>query len=161
MKIQSLDPLQPGYEYHVSPNREYDPDFKPDFTPAQCLRMGIFGGAYFRGYPKFGREFPHLRHVINEAENPDDNYFGVLASLSRHDWQQRGWMHDDDPRGWFQWYCRYDMGRRHADDDRQISRWVKFKQRKLREIGDNEDVDYKRATRQGLLHWGIRSPGMA
>lgn len=158
--ITSLDPLQPQYQYKVNPDLSYHPDFKPDYSPAQCLALGVFGGAYFCGHTRFGREFPHLRHVIFEEEDPNNNYFGVEASMSRREWQKRGWMHEDDPRGWFQWYCRYDMGRRHEDDERQIERWLTFKKRKLREIGNETHLAYRARTRQGLLHWGIASPGM-
>lgn len=148
--ITSHDPLQFGYKYRVSDGLSYHPDFNPDFTPAQCIALGIFGGAYFRDYPQFVREFPHLKHTIFPAESAENNYFGVTASMSRREWQKRSWMHDDDPRGWFQWYCRYDYGRRHDDDERQIKRWVNFKDRKMRSTLTDK-------TRQGLLHWGIKT----
>jgi hypothetical protein len=35
------------------------------------------------------------------------NYFGVDASQPLAEWKRKGWIHPDDPRGWFQWYCRY------------------------------------------------------
>lgn len=159
-EIVSYDPLQPGYSYRVDINAKRRDDFTPDFTPALCLRLGIFGGAYFRGYPKLLKEFPHFAYVPSEVEVADNNFFGVNASMSRHEWVKRGWMHSDDPRGWFQWWCRYEMGRRHEDDDRQIGRWLAFKSRKLREINGSTDVSKHTRTRQGLLHWGIKSPGM-
>lgn len=160
-QVVSYDPLQPGYAYRVDLNAERRSDFSPDFTPAMCLRLGIFGGAYFRQYPKFHKEFPHLvDYVKSEQEVADNNFYGVNASMSRHEWVMRGWMHVDDPRGWFQWWCRYEMGRRHEDDDRQIGRWLAFKSRKLREINGDTDQSKHVRTRQGLLHWGIRSPGM-
>lgn len=159
-RVKSKDPLQPGYTYLVDPSREYYSEFTPDFSPKLCLSLGIFGGAYFRGYPKFLWEFPHLDHKINQMAVDSENLLGVRASLPRIEWQKRGWMHDDDPRGWFQWYCRFDMGRRHDDDERQINRWIKFKERKLRLIGDSMDLSFQARTRQGLIHWGIASPGM-
>jgi hypothetical protein len=158
--IKSYDPLQRGYSYYVNSKAPKREDFKPDLTPYMCLRLGIFGGSYFAGYRQFLREFPHLDHTIWPGPSADVNFYGVLASMSRREWVQRGWMHDDDPRGWFQWYCRYDMGRRHADDDRQIARWNAFKIRKLRAIGDDTNPQSQPKTRQGLLHWGIRPPGL-
>lgn len=158
--IKSYDPLQSGYKYRVDPGLKRRADFNPDLSPAMCLRLGVFGGAYFRQYPKLKREFPDFEYVRSETEVADNNFYGVNASMSRHEWVIRGWMHLDDPRGWFQWWCRYELGRRHEDDDRQIGRWLVFKARKLREIGDNTDQSKHVRTRQGLLHWGIKSPGM-
>lgn len=159
-EVVSYDPLQPGYWYRVDLNAERHPEFTPDFTPQLCLRLGVFGGAYFRQYPKLKREFPHFEYVRSETEVAENNFYGVNASMSRHEWVMRGWMHVDDPRGWFQWWCRYELGRRHEDDERQISRWLSFKARKLREIDGNTDQTKHVRTRQGLLHWGIKSPGM-
>ena len=158
--VKSHDPLQPGYKYRVDMSLPYHSTFDPDFSPDELLQMGIFGGGYFEGYDRFLDEFPHLPHERRDKADPRTNYFGVHASLSRKKWIENGWMHDDDPRGWFHWFCRYDMGRRHADDERQIKRWVAFKTRKLREIGGSTDLNDSVRTRQGLLHWGIASPGM-
>ncbi len=158
--IKSYDPLQPGYSYRINPLSVIHRDFQPDFSPAMCLRLGVFGGAYFRQYPKLCLEFPDFNYAKSEMEIAENNLYGVNASMSRAEWQRRGWMHPDDPRGWFQWWCRYYMGRRHEDDDRQIKRWVAFKYRKLQEIGGNTDPEKHVKTRQGLLHWGIKSPGM-
>jgi hypothetical protein len=159
--IKSHDPLQPSYTYKVDPLAAYPDQFTPDLSPADLLRMGVFGNGYFEGHSRFLREFPHLGHYRLDKAEPDTNHFGVGASMPRREWAKRGWMHQDDPRGWFQWYCRFDMGRRHSDDERQIKRWIAFRKRKLRTIGGDMRLTSHLKTRQGLLHWGIASPGMA
>jgi len=159
-RVRSYDPLQPNYAYRIDPEANYHPDFQPDLSPAQVLMLGAFGCGYFERHRRFTKEFPHLPDVCsNSHPDPEHNYFNVQASMSRREWERRGWMHKDDPRGWFQWYCRYDMGRRHADDERQIKRWNNFKTRKLRAIGGDTNLNNHLATRQGLLHWGILTPG--
>ena len=41
-------------------------------------------------------------------------------------WESSGWITKYDPYGWFQWYCRFYCGRRCADDERQINRWINY-----------------------------------
>ena len=68
-------------------------------------------------------------------------------------------MHCDDPRGWFQWYCRYYFGRRHVDDGRQIKRWKAFR-RHLMAVKNNcwpRDLSCHSRQRQALLHWAYDS----
>jgi hypothetical protein len=121
------DRMQRGYRYElVKPvGRNFDPEFKPDLTPAEMLCLGVFGGKYMTDC---GDEFPAswFKHA-RLASGPRDNllnYFGVEASQPLSEWRRKGWIHPDDPRGWFQWYCRYYMGRRMPDEDaRQIKRW--------------------------------------
>ena len=45
------------------------------------------------------------------------NFFGVDASQPLSVWRKKGWIHPDDPHGWFQWYSRYYMDRRMPDED--------------------------------------------
>ena len=52
------------------------------------------------------------------------NKYGVKAGQDQAEWERKGWINPQDPRGWFQWYCRFYMGRRSDDDARQVSRWV-------------------------------------
>ena len=54
---------------------------------------------------------------ISTPKNVQLNYFKVQASLPLSHWREKGWIYNDDPRGGFQWYCRYFMGRRILDED--------------------------------------------
>ena len=93
------------------------------------------------------------------------NYFKVKSGLSQEQWEEKGWINNQDPRGWFQWYCRYFLGRRTDDDERQIQRWNNFCGEKGRwrnyiysKIFNKgttiEDLSFSLAVRQSLLHWG-------
>ena len=106
--------------------------FKPMLTPKQMLHKGIFGGAYFSELIDY-KEFPGnwfkdlpLRYYISDSYCKEVNYFGVKAGQSQKEWEESGWINKDDPRGWFEWYCKYFLGRRHEDDERQIKRWQAF-----------------------------------
>jgi hypothetical protein len=93
--------------------RNFDPEFKPELTPAQMLALGVFGGKYMTDCRK---EFPtswFARAKLAPGKHDKAlNYFGVDASQPLTEWKRKGWIHADDPRGWFQWYCRYYRGRR-------------------------------------------------
>lgn len=134
-------------------------DFTPDLTPQQMLELGVFGGHYFEGeqeeFPK--RWFQNAR--LAGHHDIEQNYFAIDASQSREAWQQKGWIHDQDPRGWFQWYCRYYLGRRTEDDLRQIKRW-KNMTRHIAQIKSHcmpGDELCRRRQRQALLHWAYDS----
>ncbi len=153
------DKMQKGYRYELTApaGRSFDPEFTPDLTPAQMLRLGVFGGKYMTDAAK---EFPAswFKHakLSPGGRDPRLNLFGVDASQPLSVWRKKGWIHADDPRGWFQWYCRYYMGRRLADEDRrQIKRW-KAMARHIAQIKRNcepGDVTCRRRQRQALLHW--------
>jgi len=157
------DKMQRGYRYALSepPGRHFAPDFRPELTPAEMLRLGVFAGKYMtdtRGeFPKSW--FDHAR-LAPEGRDPRLNFFGVDASQPLSVWRRKGWIHPDDPRGWFQWYCRYYMGRRMPDEDRrQIDRW-KAMRRHVRQIERNcepGDLACRRRQRQALLHWAYDS----
>ena len=106
------------YERSEPVGRNFDPEFKPDLTPAEILRLGVFSGKYMTDC---GDEFPAswFKHakLANGSRDRSLNYFGVDASQPLAEWRRKGWIHPDDPRGWFQWYCRYYMGRRMPDED--------------------------------------------
>lgn len=135
--------------------------FAPQLTPHEILQLGAFDGHYFG--VALPVEFPHEwveRAPFCWIPEPAVNAFHVHSGQSREVWEQKGWMHADDPLGWFQWYCRYYMGRRHEDDARQIRRWKNFARHQgmlayqLRNAPTAADkLSGGRVTRQSLIHW--------
>src|SRR5262249_18568833 len=86
------------------------------------LELGVFGGKYMMDCTtEFPASWFRRAKLCHERHDPKLNFFGVNASQPLSVWQARGWIHEDDPRGWFQWYCRYYLGRRHEDDDRPLA----------------------------------------
>jgi hypothetical protein len=159
------DKMQTNYIYTLSEKEgvNFDPSFKPELTPKELLELGVFGGKYMTDCKK---EFP-LNWFKNaklspQRHDPKLNFFGVSASQPLSVWRKKGWIHPDDPRGWFQWYCRYYQGRRHQDDQRQIKRW-KAMNRHIAQLKNNclpTDWDCRRKQRQALLHWAYDSREM-
>ncbi len=156
------DKMQNGYRYILSEpsGRNFAPEFKPQLTPKQMLELGLFCGKYLTDCRK---EFPKSWFARAKlAKGRRDcalNYFGVDASQPLSVWKKKGWIHRDDPRGWFQWYCRYYMGRRMKDDARQIGRW-KAITRHVRQVQKNcepGDMFCRPRQRQALLHWAYDS----
>jgi hypothetical protein len=157
------DKMQRGYRYALTEpaGRNFDPEFLPELTPAEMLALGVFCGKYMTDTTD---EFPAswFRGARLSPQRRDCalNCFGVDASQPLSVWRERGWIHPDDPRGWFQWYCRYYMGRRMADEDRrQIRRWRAMR-RHIRQIEINcepGDIFCRRRQRQALLHWAYDS----
>lgn len=157
------DRMQRDYRYlRVAPvGEDFDPGFRPQLTPAEMLALGVFGGLYMtdtRG--EFPADWFVAAKLSPGRRNPALNLFGVDASQKLSVWRAKGWIHPDDPRGWFQWYCRYYMGRRLPEEDaRQIARW-KAMRRHVRQIERNcepGNLDCRRRQRQALLHWAYDS----
>jgi hypothetical protein len=152
------DAMQQGYVYErTEPAGEnFDPEFQPQLTPKQMLAMGVFGGKYMTDCrDEFPADWFEHAKLSPRGHDATLNFFQVKASKPLSYWRAKGWIHDDDPRGWFQWYCRYYMGRRHADDDRQIRRW-KAMTRHISQIRKNcikGDLLCRPRQRQALLHW--------
>ena len=156
------DLMQQGYVYYLTEpvGKNFHPEFKPELTPRELLEMGIFGGKYMTDC---ANEFP-ASWFKNAKLSPDRrnaklNYFGVNASQPLSVWRRNGWIYHEDPRGWFQWYCRYFMGRRCPDDDRQIKRWraVRRHLTQLRKNCPPLTLDCRPRQRQALLHWAYDS----
>ncbi len=161
-KVIINDKMQKGYYYLTEPTgRNFDLGFKPELTPKQMLELGVFGGKYMTDCQK---EFPaswYKKAKLSPAKkDPSLNYFKTDASLSLEAWQKKGWIHPADPRGWFQWYCRYYLGRRIPEEDtRQIKRWRAIK-RHVGAIKKNclpGDLNCRPKQRQVLLHWAYDS----
>ena len=135
--------------------------FKPDLNPKQMLKLGVFGGAYFSGTPKeYPKEwFLKARLSPDGKQHKELNYFGINASQPLSVWQAKGWINPQDPLGWFEWYCRYSLGRRSDDDERQIKRWLAMR-RHVAQIKNNcraGDIFCRPRQRQALLHWAYDS----
>ena len=152
------DRMQKGYVYYLSEpaGENFHAAFRPQLTPQEMLRLGIFGGKYMTDCTaEFPDEWFEDAKLCSKRHDPALNYFGVNASQPLAEWRRQGWIHDDDPRGWFQWYCRYYLGRRSDDDQRQIKRWRAMR-RHLAQIQKNcprGDHSCRRKQRQALLHW--------
>lgn len=162
-KVVVNNKMQKNYSYYLTEGegKNFDSEFKPELSPKQMLELGVFGGVYMRDCTK---EYPKdwFKNVKFAKGKRDAklNYFGVNASLPLSDWRKRGWINENDPRGWFEWYCRYFMGRRISGyDDIQIKRWKAIK-RHTSQIKKNcakRDLSCRRRQRQALLHWAIDS----
>lgn len=164
--VKVNDLMQKGYEYNLTApiGKNFDPSFRPELTPQQMLELGVFGGRYMRDcideFPKSWFKKAKLHPKGVSGHDKKLNYFQVDASQPLSVWREKGWIHPDDPRGWFQWYCRYYMGRRMPEEDeRQIKRW-RMMVRHIAQIKNNcmaGDFSCHKRQRQALLHWAYDS----
>jgi hypothetical protein len=160
------DKMQRGYRYELTApsGRQFDPDFKPELTPKQMLSLGVFGGKYMTdGWKEFPECWFAAARLSPSRQDPSCNYFGVNASQPLSEWKRKGWIYPDDPRGWFQWYCRYYMGRRIPEEDqRQIRRWKAIRRHveQIRRNCEPGNLSCRRKQRQAVLHWAYDSRRM-
>lgn len=153
------DKMQSNYSYDLSARegKDFAPNFLPELTPFEMLEFGVFEGHYLNDCRN---EFPSywFENAKLSLDKPDINYnyFKVKSRQSLQIWQQKGWIIGPDIRGWFQWYCRYYMGRRLPNVDAiQIKRWKAFKRHKA-QIEKNcriGDLNCRKKQRQALLQW--------
>lgn len=157
--------MQKNYKYFLTQpiGKNFDPRFKPDLSPKQMLELGVFGGKYMTDCVKsseYPKDWFKRAKLCSELHDPKINLFGVNASQPLSVWRKRGWIYKDDPRGWFEWYCRYYMGRRLPnEDERQIKRWLAIK-RHIAQVSKNcrqGDIICRPKQRQAILHWGYDS----
>ncbi len=162
-RILVNDDAQQGYEYVLTARegQDYDPDFQPELTPAEMLKLGVFGGQYLNACrDELPASWFREARLSDHGTDPAYNFFEIGASQPIEVWQAKGWIHDDDPRGWFQWYARYYLGRRlGAEDQRQIKRWKAFRRHagQIKAFCHPGDMTCRRRQRQALLHWAYDS----
>ncbi len=163
-KVVVNDKMQTNYVYYrTEPSgRNFDPEFNPDLTPKEMLELGVFGGKYMTDCKD---EFPDSWYgnakLNPKKQDPELNFFKINASQPLSVWREKGWINEEhDPRGWFQWYCRYYRGRRlEKEDQRQIKRWKAMK-RHVAQVEKNckkGNLDCRKKQRQALLHWAYDS----
>lgn len=161
-KITVNDIMQKNYTYLLTEpiGKNFDPEFRPELTPKQMLKLGVFGGKYMTDCKaEFPESWFRKAKLCRDFHNPKLNFFGINASQPLSVWRAKGWIYHEDPRGWFQWYCRYYLGRRCPDDQRQIKRWKAIK-RHISQIKNNcrrKDLSCRRKQRQAVLHWAYDS----
>jgi hypothetical protein len=152
------DRMQTNYSYHLEApeGRDFAEIFKPHYSPREMLEMGVFEGRYLNDCTD---EFPtdwFLNAKTARRADAGLNYFGVKSRQPLQVWKEKGWIYGPDPRGWFQWYCRYYRGRRHSElDSIQIARWRGFARHagQIRANCEPGDIFCRPRQRQGLLQW--------
>lgn len=157
-EIHVTDSFQSSYSYTLTApiGEGFAQDFTPHFTPHKMLELGVFEGKYLNDCKaEFPAEwFENAKTAVSPS--PELNYFGIKSRQPLEVWKQKGWIYGPDPRGWFQWYCRYFMGRRLREiDSIQIKRWRGFA-RHAGQIKANchpNDIFCRPKQRQALLQW--------
>ena len=130
--------------------------FKPQLSPKKMLDLGVFGGSYFGDKIN---EFPKSwfnNAKISKKFDVNLNRFKVKSGLSRKHWIKKGWIFKEDPLGWFQWYCRFSMGRRIPNiDGIQIKRWKNFRRHvfAIEKNCEPKDLFCRSKQRQAILQW--------
>ncbi|MEI6850211.1 MAG: hypothetical protein WCK29_04175 [archaeon] len=161
-KVIVNDKMQNNYFYYLTekPGKNFDPEFKPELTPKEMLELGVFGGKYMTDCKnEFPKDWFAKAKLCSEKHDEKLNLFKVNASKPLSYWIEKGWINKEDPRGWFQWYCRYYMGRRIEDDSRQIKRWKAIIRHiaQLKKNCNKKDLTCRIKQRQAVLHWAYDS----
>jgi hypothetical protein len=161
-RIVVHDRMQQGYSYQLlePTGRNFDAGFLPELTPKEMLALGVFGGKYLTDCrDEFPKSWFAGARLSPGGHDPRLNCFGVSASQPLAVWRKKGWIYHEDPRGWFQWYCRYYLGRRCLDDERQVKRWRAMR-RHVAQVEQGcipRDLDCRPRQRQALLQWAYDS----
>ncbi len=153
------DKMQSGYAYECVAKEgcDFAEDFRPELTPKEMLELGVFEGHYMTDcQDEFPKDWFVNAKLSYKSPDVGCNYFKIKSRQPLMVWRQKGWIYMPDPRGWFQWYCRYYMGRRIPEIDKlQIKRWKSFKRHKA-QVSKNcmmYDIECRQRQRQALLQW--------
>lgn len=163
-KIIVSDRMQKGYEYYLEEEvgKNFDPEFTPELTPQEMLIHGVFEGKYLNDcaseFPREWYEASLKEDKLSKIPEISKNFFGIKSRQPLSVWKEKGWILPDDPdvRGWFQWYCRYYLGRRIPEiDQRQIKRWKAFRRHagQIKKNCEPHDLSCRPRQRQALLQW--------
>ncbi len=161
--VRVKNKMQKNYRYEISEptGKNFDPRFKPELTPKEMLSLGVFCGKYITDCQN---EYPaswfKSAKLSPQKRNCQLNFFKINASQPLSVWRENGWIYKDDPRGWFEWYCRYYLGRRIPKEDaRQIKRWIQMRRHigQLKKNCRSKDLTCRIKQRQALLHWAYDS----
>lgn len=159
IKIITVDnPMQRGYQYLLTEKvgKNFAAGFEPCFSPYQMLEYGVFEGFYLNSARN---EYPDSWFENAKLSNAPDSEINLFKIKSRQPlsvWKQKGWIIGPDPRGWFEWYCRYYMGRRIPEvDEKQIKRWRAFRRHvaQVKKNCDAGNIWCRPKQRQALLQW--------
>lgn len=152
------DSMQSGYRYRLDApaGADFGPGFEPHFTPKEMLALGVFEGKYCNDCrPELPDDWFETAKT-SPVPDPSVNHFGIRSRQPLSMWREKGWIIGPDPRGWFQWYCRYWLGRRLFEiDEKQIKRWRGFARHagQIRANCEPGDIFCRRRQRQALLQW--------
>lgn len=160
MKIITVnDVMQKNYSYELSvpEGKNFAEGFEPELTPSEMLELGVFEGKYLNDCQnEYPEKWFKKAKLSDERADEGLNCFQLKSRLSLQEWRRRGWIVEPDPRGWFQWYCRYYYGRRLPKvDEKQIKRWRSFRRHRA-QVEKNcgvMDFECRKKQRQALLQW--------
>ena len=181
--IKVWNRMEKDYSYVLSenPGSAFAEGFEPYLTPGEILALGAFGGKYLNDcLLEFPAEWFWRAGLAGKlcpgGEDISVNYFKIDSRLPLSEWRKAGWVPprgvkggkvltgkravlsnvktNPDERGWFQWYCRYWMGRRIPELDAvQIQRWKNFRRHYGAVQKACGGLDCRPRQRQALLHW--------